>query len=545
MIVGILQARVTSSRLPGKVLLPIRHETAVVLAARRAANLGMRVIVATSDSSADDLLAAILTERGVPVVRGPLDDVLKRFVIATEAMPEDAIVVRLTADNLFPDGAFVGELAEELQRSGRAYVGTSSPLDGLPYGLSAEAFTVALLRQADREAVSAFDREHVTSWMRRQLPGRVFRPKALREDLSHLRCTMDCVEDYETLAKVFSSVGDPVKASWIELCQALEHGQPVPRIVKRPCGGRRMGELVLGTAQLGLPSYGRTNLIGRPEPGVAIQLIRRAVRQGVDWVDTARAYDRAERIAGDALKPFGGRVEVITKLSPLSDLAPHADAQLVNAAVDASVFRSCRELGMRFLPVLLLHRWAHRSSHRGAVWRRLLELRQEGVIAKLGASVSSPEEAKAALNDGLIGHLQIPFNVLDYRWQEAGIDALAVQRSDVVIHARSLFLQGILAAEPGAWPRIAGVRPADFVDRLEALAGALGRRTRIELCLAFARAQSWIHGLVIGVESQAQFDELLELWQRPPLDANEQEQVRRAFPAVPEELLNPALWSPK
>lgn len=545
MIVGVIQARVTSSRLPGKVLLPIRGQPAAVLVARRAANLGLRVLVATSDQGADDQLVAMLQEHGLPVVRGPLEDVLKRFVIATEDLPENAIVVRLTADNLFPDGAFVAELVDELQRTGRAYLGTSSPADGLPYGLSAEAFTVSALREANRQATTAYDHEHVTPWICRQYPGAVFRPKELRQDLSHLRCTMDCIDDYERVAQAFSSVKDPVAAPWLELCQALERHRPGPQITKRLLGGRRMGEFVLGTAQLGLPAYGQVNAIGRPESAVAVQLIRTAIRHGVDCLDTARAYEQAEKVVGEAIKPFGDRIEIVTKLSPLSDLPEEATSGQVCAAVDASVFRSCRELGMGSLPVLLLHRWSHRTSHRGAVWQRLQELKNEGVIGRLGASVYSPEEAKAALNDESIQHLQIPFNLLDHRWAAAGIDRLGMQRADVVIHARSVLLQGILAAKPEFWPKVAGVDASDIVEQLEALARKLGRASRADLCVAFTRAQSWIHGLVVGVESAAQLADLLQLFQRQPLNAAEQEMVRREFPSAPETLLNPALWPVK
>jgi spore coat polysaccharide biosynthesis protein SpsF len=545
MIVVVIQARVASTRLPGKVLLPVRGQPAAVLAARRAANRGARVLVATSDQSPDDLLAAILQEQALSVVRGPLDDVLKRFVIATRDLPEDAIVVRLTADNLFPDGAFVAELTDELQRTGRVYLGTSSPADGLPYGLSAEAFTVSALRDADRHAASAFDREHVTTWTRRQCPEALFRPKALRQDLSHLRCTIDCIDDYERVAQVFSSVKDPVTAPWLELCEVLQRSLPDTQIARRQFNGRRLGEFVLGTAQLGLPAYGRANRIGRPEPAVAVQLIRTAIRHGVDCIDTARAYELAEKVVGEALKPFGDRIEIVTKLSPLSDLSPDATSGQVRAAVDASVFRSCRELGVASLPVLLLHRWNHRTSHEGVVWQRLLELKNEGVVGRLGASVSSPEEAGAALRDASIQHVQVPFNLLDHRWVAAGIDRLAVERADVVIHARSILLQGILAAKPEAWPPVAGVDAPGIVERLEALARALGRAGRADLCLAFARAQSWIHSLVLGIESAAQLTDLLGLFQRRPLNADELETVRRTFPSAPETLLNPALWPAK
>jgi spore coat polysaccharide biosynthesis protein SpsF len=271
-------------------------------------------------------------------------------------------------------------------------------------------------------------------------------------------------------------------------------------------------------------------------------LIRAAVSHGVLSLDTARDYGTSEKVIGEALKPFGDRIQVVTKLSPLSELRDDAAAGQVRAAVDASVFRSCRELGAASLPVLLLHRWAHRTSHAGLVWERLLELRDEGVILKLGASVYFPVEAEAALSDADIQHLQLPFNLLDRRWESAGIDRLALERSDVAIHARSVLLQGMLAAKPEAWPKIAGVDASEVVDRLEELTRTLGRATRADLCLAFARGQSWIHGLVVGVESAAQLAELFDMFGRSPLSAAEQETVRRAFPSMPDTLLNPASW---
>jgi spore coat polysaccharide biosynthesis protein SpsF len=542
MIVAVIQARVTSSRLPGKVLLPIRQHPAVVLAARRAANLGLRVVVATSDQSSDDMLAAVLQEQALSVARGPLEDVLQRFVIATQDLPDSTVVIRLTADNVFPDGAFIGELADQLQRTGRDYLGTSHPESGLPYGLSAEAFTVSALREADRRADTPFDREHVTPWLRRRSETSPFRPGELSTDLSHLRCTVDCLDDYERVVQAFSLVEDPVTVPWRDLCRALQRSLPNDYVRPRLPDGRQAAVPVLGTAQLGLPSYGRTNTIGRPEAAVAVGLIRTAVRNGVLCVDTARSYEDAEKIVGEALEPFGDRVKVITKLSPLPDLAEDSTADQVQAAVDASVFRSCRELGLASLPVLLLHRWAHRTSHGGMVWQRLVELKDQGVLGQLGASVGSPGEAEAALRDPSIQCLQLPFNLLDHRWLAAGIDKLAVKRPDVVIHARSVLLQGILAVQPESWPSIAGVDPAEIVSRLEALALEWNRSTRADLCLAYVRSQAWIHGVVIGTESVAQLLDLLTLFARPPLSADEQGTIRRTFSSLPESLLNPALW---
>jgi len=545
MICVVIQARIGSSRLPGKVLLPIGKRPAVVLAAQRAANSGAKVIVAISTDRSDNVLASSLADYQLEIVRGPLQDVLKRFVLATENLSESDVVVRLTADNVFPDGAFIGEIAEALGKSGCDYLGTSSPADGLPYGLSAEAFTVSALRAADRETTTLFEREHVTPRMRSKNPGPPFRPRGRLNDLSYLRCTIDSLDDYERVAQVFSGIEDPVSISWSALCGILEKNSTQNIIPKRHFAGTRTGELVLGTAQLGLPAYGRTNAIGRLSSDAATELITSAVHHGVDCVDTARAYDRAEPILGEALKKFGDRIKIITKLSLLAELPNDATCAEIRALVDASVFRSCKELRVMKLPVLLLHRWHHRTSHQGEVWKRLLELKNEGIVQKLGASVSTPDEARDALYDETVEHLQIPINLLDDRWERAGINRLAVERPNVVIHARSVFLQGILAGSAASWPAIENVDASQIVNSLEALSAKLDRVSRADLCLAYVRAQSWIHGVVVGVETKDQLTQLVDLFQNSPLTREQQAEVRHSFSLIPDRLLNPASWPTK
>ena len=98
----VLQARMSSSRLPGKAMMPIAGIPMVILAALRAGNQGHEVLVATSDATSDDAIADACETRGVRVVRGPLDDVLGRFLIASEDLDDADIVVRLTADNVVP-----------------------------------------------------------------------------------------------------------------------------------------------------------------------------------------------------------------------------------------------------------------------------------------------------------------------------------------------------------------------------------------------------------------------------------------------------------
>ncbi|MBY0403376.1 MAG: hypothetical protein K2X66_05725, partial [Cyanobacteria bacterium] len=309
----ILQSRLSSARLPAKGLLPVAGIPSVVLAAKRAGNKGLSVCVATSVDVSDDWTQGCLASHGIPCFRGPLDDVLHRFILTTEDLPDEAWVVRLTADNLFPDGLFLQGLLEQFEviyTAGGHYAGTSSPEDGLPYGLSAEIFTVFALREAHRKASTSYEREHVTPWIVSQWGRKIFDASYLgfERNLSHLRCTMDTFEDYLRICSVFDGMVDPVGVSVNVLCEKL--GNPAnpsiplqfPRYEIRPeiasvgntknhvfKTSRPSCRFTMGTAQLGLP-YGRSNRTGQPSQELATQLIQTALGLGVDCLDTARAY---------------------------------------------------------------------------------------------------------------------------------------------------------------------------------------------------------------------------------------------------------------
>src|SRR4051812_12764324 len=106
----VLQARYDSSRLPGKALLPVGNLPMVVLAARRIMRGGIGLVVATSSDRPDDAIVHVCDTAKVPVFRGPLQDVYERFIGATADLSDDATIVRLTADNVFPDAEFVQEI---------------------------------------------------------------------------------------------------------------------------------------------------------------------------------------------------------------------------------------------------------------------------------------------------------------------------------------------------------------------------------------------------------------------------------------------------
>ncbi|MFQ5533283.1 MAG: cytidylyltransferase domain-containing protein [Sphingomonadales bacterium] len=203
---GILQARCSSSRLPGKVLKPILGEA---MLARQIERLGRakrieRLVVATSTDASDNTLEELCSTIGVPCYRGALDDVLDRFYEAAACyMP--AHVIRLTGDCPLCDPELIDHLTARHLEGGFDY--SSNALEPtFPDGLDAEIMTFDALRRAWREAELPSDREHVTPFIH-QRPQR-FRLFNLtnERDLAHLRWTVDEPEDFEMVSRVYEAL---------------------------------------------------------------------------------------------------------------------------------------------------------------------------------------------------------------------------------------------------------------------------------------------------------------------------------------------------
>ncbi len=161
-VLAVLQARVASSRLPAKDLLPLAGRPAAVLSAQRAVNRGVPLCAVVSRDSSDDVLVHMFKAAGICVIRGPSDDVRRRFLMATRDLSDADWVIRLTADNVFPDGDLLNGLLDQFGRGRAPYLATGTPWDGVPYGLSAEVMTVGALRRAASVADDPANREHVS-----------------------------------------------------------------------------------------------------------------------------------------------------------------------------------------------------------------------------------------------------------------------------------------------------------------------------------------------------------------------------------------------
>ncbi len=207
MAVAILQARMSSSRLPGKVMKPLAGRPMVerqIERLRRSATLS-RLIVATSDDPSDDGLASFLKSIDVEVYRGPLADVLGRYVGAIVALGVSGQVVRLTADCPLADAGVIDDCVRLQAELGVDYCSNGRNRT-YPRGLDVEVFDAEGLLIAGREASDPYDREHVTPFLYRN-PDRFTQGELVQaHDESALRWTVDTPEDFDFVARVYAAL---------------------------------------------------------------------------------------------------------------------------------------------------------------------------------------------------------------------------------------------------------------------------------------------------------------------------------------------------
>lgn len=203
---AIVQARMGSTRLQGKVLKPILGKPMLerqLERMRRARSLD-GIVIATTEHAGDDPLAAFAVAQGLPVFRGSERDVLSRYAGAARTFGVET-VVRVTSDCPLIEPSLIDEAVGVFSAGGADYV--SNMLEPTyPYGLAVEVFSSRSLEQAAARAVQPAEREHVTPYLYWN-PGQ-FRPHALRmaPDLSHHRWTVDTPEDLELVRRVYGAL---------------------------------------------------------------------------------------------------------------------------------------------------------------------------------------------------------------------------------------------------------------------------------------------------------------------------------------------------
>jgi len=209
----IVQARMASTRLPGKVLMDIGGKPMLSqqLGRLKRCRRVDDIVVATTTNPEDDPVAALADREGVRLFRGSENDVLSRYAgAAREARA--GLVVRITADCPLIDAEQVDRVVQALEDGASEYDYAANTLDRrFPRGLDTETFFIDTLERVDRMATSKEAREHVTYFIHEEHP-ELFRILSVvdEEDHSDLRWTVDTPEDLLFVRKVYEGLGSAV-----------------------------------------------------------------------------------------------------------------------------------------------------------------------------------------------------------------------------------------------------------------------------------------------------------------------------------------------
>ena len=209
-VIGVLQARMGSSRLPGKVLEPVLGRSVLewTIRAARASGVLNELIVATTTEATDDALIAECERLSTPVMRGPVDDVLTRFRMVLDAYPGD-IMARFTSDCPMLDPAVAATAVGLLISDPTLDCVTTVIPKTLPRGLDAEAIRMSAFERVDQIATE-HHRVHVTSYA--YLHPEEFRVGGVAyvPNDSDLRITVDTAEDLAVVRAIAEALGDRV-----------------------------------------------------------------------------------------------------------------------------------------------------------------------------------------------------------------------------------------------------------------------------------------------------------------------------------------------
>jgi aryl-alcohol dehydrogenase-like predicted oxidoreductase len=286
-----------------------------------------------------------------------------------------------------------------------------------------------------------------------------------------------------------------------------------------------MKKIALGTVQFGL-EYGIANKSGQLSIDEIKNVLQHAKKNTLNTLDTAIGYgDSEEKLGHVGVSQWN----VITKLPTLPESIKDVKVW-VRKAVEQSLVR----LQTGQLKGLLLHRPDDLLyKHGDALYRALEELKEDGLVQKIGASIYVPEELEPLYSRYNLDIIQAPFNILDRRLKESGwLTRLSDQGTE--IHVRSVFLQGLLLMSTKNRPNKFN-RWEPLWRKWHAWLSEVGL-SPLQACLGYVLSELEIDRVIVGVDSLEQLKEILNV-------------AKNITPDIPEylhcndiDLINPARW---
>ncbi len=257
---------------------------------------------------------------------------------------------------------------------------------------------------------------------------------------------------------------------------------------------RTTKQLTLGTAKLGMPSYGFSDGYALKDP---VNFILRSLNQGIKFIDTSPRYGNAEQLIGEALKLNKNKPSVSTKID---NLVPHS-CNTPNSMIK-SVNESIKNLNAP-IDICYLHQNDIKIISDKFVHEGIKILKNRNLIKEIGTSVYSQEELIYSLDCGIYDWVQIPVNILDTSFYHIAKNHV----SEIKIAARSVFLQGVIFNNHIAGMNIKNHHELlNTLDQLQTLCSDYGFTIQ-QLSVAYLSSLEKINQIIVGTVSE---DKLIE-----------------------------------
>lgn len=260
-------------------------------------------------------------------------------------------------------------------------------------------------------------------------------------------------------------------------------------------------KLALGSAQFGL-DYGISNLQGQVNTEEVLRILQFAQQQKVTLLDTAAVYGNSEKILGNS-----GLCDNFALVSKI----PALQSQEKDIAI--YVENSLKNLQITQLEAVLFHRAEDLISSplKKVRFDNLITQKQQGKVKKIGVSIYTPQQLDYCFNHYPLDIVQLPFNLLDQRFLQTGwLDKL--KKSGIEIHARSIFLQGLLLMETSQLTDYF-LPYLSVLEKISQQAQALNISV-LTLALAVANQQAALDKIIVGCCNKAQLQEIVIAYQQ-------------------------------
>jgi len=262
-------------------------------------------------------------------------------------------------------------------------------------------------------------------------------------------------------------------------------------------------KIALGSVQFGL-KYGVSNLSGPTSKSQIKKILEIAGNSGVDTIDTAISYGNSELLLGYSnVKKF----KVITKIPTLKPNITNIENWVSN-----KIYSSIKKLKIKSLYGVLIHNSKNFSGDKGAVLLETLQsLKKEGMIKKVGVSIYDPSDLNYIEDFSNLDLVQAPMNLIDRRLERSGwLNKL--HKKKIEIHARSIFLQGLLLIKPNKIPK----KFKKWKSILNQWHNQLGKKkiNAVEACLSYPLSLAEVDKIIVGVNNIRQFREIIDAYQK-------------------------------